>query len=103
MKLVKLNRRHKFHQYGYTYGFVGSSSDEQRFRIEQYLESVYGHHQYDNRSSWYSGFSGSRSKMTDIHYSTYDNVPKEFSYYGRTYWICVRNEADITAALLAMG
>lgn len=88
MKVVKLNRRYKMFNEGYTYAMRWPSYDFLISRkYEEAMGDLYGWHSYaPGRSAWYSGF-GSRDRGS-----------------GRlTYLIYVRNESMITAALMRVA
>lgn len=95
MKIVKLDRRHKLYHSGFTHAFMGPYGyDPQIFRICDYYARVYGHNQLDKRGAWFAGFTSSRITVQTDYGSKYTTNP---------YWIAVRKEADITAAVLATG
>jgi hypothetical protein len=93
MKVVKLNKTHKLYHKGFTHAFRGNfGAEHEIFDICNYFERVYGSRRLDRNGPWYCGFGTSRMKVQTFNGGTYTTNP---------YWIAVRNEADITAALLA--
>ena len=94
MKVVKLDRRHTFYKDGFKFAFTGSWEYDKVGPIESYLTRVYGHHNYDRDREWYSSFS----KHTIVVNTPYGGIRK-----ARAYYIALRNEADVTACLLAAG
>lgn len=95
MKVIKLNRTHKLYHKGFTHAFRGAyASDDDIPRICKYFESVYGSNRLDRNGLWYAGFGNSRMKVQTQWGGEYTTNP---------YWIAVRNEADLTAALLVIG
>lgn len=95
MKIVKLNRRHKLYHSGFTHAFMGSyGGDSQVYRICDYFTRVYGNNRLDKRGTWFAGFTSSRITVRTDYGTEYTTNP---------YWIAVRSEADITAAVLATG
>lgn len=93
MKVVKLNRTHKLYHNGFTHAFRGNfGAEHELIVVSKYFERVYGARRLDKRGPWYAGFGTSRMKVTNSYGGSYTTNP---------YWIAVRSEADITAALLA--
>lgn len=92
MKVIKLDRRHTFYKDGFKFAFSGTWSTEGVGAIERYLTRVYGHHNYDRNRQWYSSFSNHRRVVKS---------PYGGQYKARAYYIALRNEADVTACLLA--
>jgi hypothetical protein len=87
MKVIKLNHRFKRFNEGFTHAIRWDSWSYNKIgRYENFLADAYGYHQYrPTTSSWYAGF-GTRSPKTGY----------------KPYYIYVRNESMITAALLAV-
>jgi len=95
VKLVKLNRRHKLYYSGFSHAFMGSyGGDAQVYQLCDYFTRVYGNNRLDKSGPWYAGFTSSRITVRTDFGTEYTTNP---------YWIAVRKEADITAALLATG
>ena len=82
MKVVKLDRRHKYFKYGYTHALRFESWCYDAGTVERYLYNTYP----DGRTSIWRPYFGSVS--TKSRY--------------KIYWICVRNESLLTMAILAM-
>ena len=95
MQVVKLNRTHKLYHKGFTHAFRGNYAiDSELMVVSKYFERVYGSRRLDRNGPWYAGFGTSKMKVTGPFGNTYTTNP---------YWVAVRNEADITAALLVIG
>ena len=95
LKIVKLNRRHKLYHNGFTHAFMGPYGYDPRiYSICDYLTRAYGSSRLDKQGAWFAGFTSSRITIRSDFGTEYTTNP---------YWIAVRKEADITAALLATG
>lgn len=95
MKIVKLDRRHKLYHRGFTHAFRGSyGADDSLRKVCDYFTRVYGNNRLDKSGVWYAGFGTSRMKVQTNWGGSYKTNP---------YWVAVRSEADITAAVLATG
>jgi hypothetical protein len=87
MKVIKLNRKFKRFHDGYTHAMRWDSWGYSKIgNYENFLSDAYGHHHYrPTASSWYSSF-GTRCRKTGF----------------KPYYIYVRNESMITAAVLGV-
>jgi hypothetical protein len=87
MKVIKLNRRFKKFSEGFTHAMRWDSWSYNKIgHYENFLSDAYGYHHYrPTASSWYAGF-GARSQATGY----------------KPYYIYVRNESMITAAMLGV-
>jgi len=89
MKIVKLNRRHKALSEGFTHAL----------RFEYYDHAVV--QKIETSLSDKYGYSGWKREDAGDWYSMFGNVAKakNGSKY-KTYWVYLRNEADVTLLLL---
>jgi len=87
MKVIKLNRNFKKFSEGFTHAMRWDSWVFGNVGVyENFLSDAYGYHHYTpGTSSWYTGF-GARCRKTGY----------------KPYYIYVRNETMITAALLGV-
>ena len=90
MKVVKLNNRYKYFQYGFTHALRFDYEEWNKCRrYERWLEAKYGSqpwYQYERLRHQFMTYSGNGSYKRK-------NVP---------YWLLIRNEIDITAMLLSV-
>jgi hypothetical protein len=87
MKIIKLDNRYKYFKFGFTHAFKFDKWDATSRQLESFMISQYGpepcYHHQKMRHNW-------------------------IGYYGKfgsnrfPYWICVKNEAAITMALLSI-
>ena len=82
MKIIKLDKRHREYRHGFTHAFRFDSYCANAMDIERYLKRAYPG---GERIKWCSYF-GTRNNYT--RYSVY--------------WVCVRNDAILTMALLSI-
>jgi len=89
MKVIKLNRRYKMYEYGFTHAFRWERWEFNDIRpYERSLINLYGVQSYDyQRSSWISVFGSSTNKKTGY----------------KPYYLYVRGEPMLTATLLGAG
>jgi hypothetical protein len=87
VKIVKLNRRYKMYDKGYTHAMRWASWNSRECPLyENSLTQLYGWHGYtEGKSVWYAEFG---SRVYNRHGS------------ARPYFIYVKDESVITAALL---
>lgn len=84
MRVVKLNRRYTLGKVGFTHALRFSSDNAQASRIRKIMYDMHG----DGWNRWY--------RQGDFAWGIYRSPERS----RRTYWIGVKNEADLTAAIL---
>ncbi len=95
MKIIKLDRRYKLFDRGFTYAFHGSyASDPKIGAVVRYFERVYGNNRLDGKGNWCANFGKGKMRVYLDHGGSYTTQP---------YLVAVRREADVTAAVLATG
>jgi hypothetical protein len=89
MKVVKLNRTHSLFAQGFTYAWRFQTWDVSRCtKIESILRNMHGYCWDIRRAGWTSRFG------------TWVQHPNHGA--TKTYWIAVRDPADITAVTLSL-
>lgn len=85
MKILKLNRRYVLGKAGFEYAIRFPNDNAQASAIRKVLHEMYG-----------NGWNRYWRKESDLAWGYY----RSWKRSDRTYWIGVRNEADLTAAIL---
>lgn len=96
MKVVKLDKRNRAFKYGFTHAirFGAGESSVNFSKLKAYLEERYPRPTY-RYYTW--------SRLTPHLYAgSWETVESKGHYSKRIYWICVKNEAVLTMALLAV-
>ena len=89
MKIVKLNRRHRLHNAGFSWALQWASECDHSQRIHDRLYELYGAPRYVN---YHYGPAN--------HHQYWGRWRAAVRYGRQKYWIGFRSEADITAILL---
>lgn len=90
MKIVKLDKRHRLFRRGMTHAIRFENEWDQQLRVERALTDMHGY--WFGNKNW-DTFRGKVKINRDIGNGL-------FATRVHTYWIGVRNEADLTMVLL---
>jgi hypothetical protein len=94
MKIIKLDKRHRYYKYGFTAAIKFDGWDKQSINIENWLISKYGPEPWNQNGKYkhmWVGFVGKANRKKFID-----------RWQPHPYWICVKNEAVLTMAILSM-
>jgi len=84
MKVVKLDNRHRLFREGMTYAFKFTDHRPERSQVSKILSNMYGWEYCNNRWRTFYGKKGLYNRT-------------------RTYWVGVRNKADVSIVMLKLN
>lgn len=91
MKVIKLDKRHKYYKHGFQAALrFNSTSDKNIRKIEIYLRDTHG------QLPW------KEHQQKQHPYLCYLSSRGSWKRKSKVYWICVKNPAVLTMALLAV-